>query len=337
MRFCIVGAGAIGGFVGARLALGGADVVFVARGRNLEAINAGGMRVYYRDGREEVAAVAATDDYAAVGPCDAVILALKAHQVAAVAAKLSPLYHAGTVVIPMQNGIPFWYFERQGGPFAGRTVEAVDPGGVARNAIDASRILGCVVYPATELTGPGTVVHIEGDRFPIGELDGVTTPRAQAVADAFVRGGLKCPVIADIRAEIWLKLWGNLTFNPISALTHATLVDICTDPHGRELAAQMMREAQAVAERFGVAFRVPLDKRIEGAARVGKHKTSMLQDVEAGRALEIDALTGSVAELGRMVGVPTPTIDAIYNAAKLLDRTLAQEQVAVRAVPFPSS
>ncbi len=336
-RVCIVGAGAIGGFVGARLVLGGAEVVFIARGRNLEAIRERGMRVVYRDGREEVAAVTATDDYAACGPCDVVILALKAHQLPAVADKLAPLFHERTVVIPMQNGIPFWYFHDHGGVLAGHAVESVDPEGCVLAAIPASRILGCVVYPATELTGPGTVVHIEGDRFPIGELDGTVSERAQAVSALFTRGGLKCPVLENVRAEIWLKLWGNLTFNPISALTHAYLSDICGDPHGRELAAQMMREAQAVAEKLGITFRVPLDKRIDGAAKVGRHKTSMLQDVEAGRAIEIDALTGSVVELGRFAGVPTPTITAIYHAAKLLDRTITAESVAVRATPFPSS
>ncbi len=337
MRICVIGAGAIGGFVGARLALAGHEVVFIARGRNLDAINADGVRVFYRDGRVDSASARATDDYAAAGRFDVVVLALKAHQVAAVAGKLAPLYHDDTVVIPMQNGIPFWYFHGHGGALAGRTVESVDPGGVVKDAIPASRILGCVVYPATELTGPGTVVHIEGDRFPLGELDGSATPRIQAVAEAFVGAGLKCPVLDNIRAEIWLKLWGNLTFNPISALTHATLVDICLDPHGRELAVQMMREAQAVAEQLGIAFRVTLERRIDGAAKVGKHKTSMLQDVEAGRALEIDALVGSVAELGRLAGVPTPTITAIYNAAKLLDRTMSDGMFALRGIPLPSS
>ena len=337
MRFCIIGAGAIGGFVGAKLARAGNEVVFIARGRNLEAINAGGIRVYYRDGREEAAQATATDDYAAAGQFDVVILALKAHQVAAVAGKLAPLYHGETVVIPMQNGIPFWYFHNHGGELAGRTVESVDPGGGVKDAIPASRILGCVVYPATELTGPGTIVHIEGDRFPLGELDGSTSPRVQSVADAFVHAGLKCPVLDNIRAEIWLKLWGNLTFNPISALTHATLVDMCEDPHGRALAAQMMREAQAVAGKLGITFRVTLEKRIDGAARVGKHKTSMLQDVEAVRPLEIDALVGSGVELGKLAEVPTPTITAIFNAAKLLDRTMTSEMIAVRAVPLPSS
>jgi 2-dehydropantoate 2-reductase len=237
----------------------------------------------------------------------------------------------------MQNGIPFWYFHDHGGALAGRTVETVDPGGVVKDAIAARRIVGCVVYPASELVAPGTVVHIEGERFPIGELDGSKSQRAQEISNAFVAAGFKCPVLDDIRSEMWLKLWGNLTFNPISALTHATLVDICEDANGRALAAQMMREAQAVAEKLGITFRVSLDKRIEGAAKVGKHKTSMLQDVEAGRALEIDALVGSVVELGELAGVPTPTIRAVYQAAKLLDRTMAAEMVGVRATPLPSS
>jgi 2-dehydropantoate 2-reductase len=337
MRFCIVGAGAIGGFVGAKLALGGEEVVFIARGRNLEAINAGGMKVFYRDGREEVAQVRATDDYASAGTFDVVVLAMKAHQVVAVVDKLPALFHDTTVVIPMQNGIPFWYFHGHGGELAGRTVETVDPGGILKSSIPAERLIGCVVYPAAELIAPGTVVHIEGERFPLGELDGSMSERVQAISAAFVKGGLKSPVLDNVRAEMWLKLWGNLTFNPISALTHATLVDICEDPHGRELAAQMMREAQAVAEKFGITFRVTLDKRIEGAAKVGKHKTSMLQDVEAGRSLELDALVGSVVELGQLAGVPTPTIAAIWRAAKLLDRTMSAEQVAVRAVAMPSS
>ena len=338
MRFCIVGAGAIGGFVGARLALAGEEVVFIARGRNLEAINAQGMKVFYRDGREETASsVRATDDYASAGTFDVVILALKAHQVAAVAPKLAALCDESTVVIPMQNGIPFWYFHDHGGELAGRTVETVDPGGICKDAIPARRILGCVVYPASELVAPATVMHIEGERFPLGELDGSNSERAQRISAAFVSAGFKSPVLDNVRAEVWLKLWGNLTFNPISALTHATLSDICEDANGRDLAEQMMREAQAVAEKLGITFRVSLEKRIEGAGKVGKHKTSMLQDVEAGRALEIDALVGSVVELGALAGVPTPAIKAIYNATKLLDRTMAAGMVSVRAVPMPSS
>jgi 2-dehydropantoate 2-reductase len=338
MRFCIVGAGAIGGFVGAKLALAGEDVTFIARGRNLEAIRAHGMHIYYRDGREEIAATArATDDYAEAGTFDVIIIALKAHQVAAVAGKLSALYQENTAVIPMQNGIPFWYFHDHGGELAGRTVETVDPGGVVKDAIPKERIIGCVVYPATELVDPGKVVHIEGDRFPIGELNGVQSERATKISEAFVKAGLKCPLLENVRAEMWLKLWGNLTFNPISALTHATLQDICEHPHGRALAAQMMTEAQAVAEKLGITFRVPLEKRIEGARKVGKHKTSMLQDVEAGRPIEIDALVGSVVELGELAQVPVPTIKAVFQAAKLLDTTYTTEAVSIRSVQIDGS
>ncbi|HQZ46005.1 MAG TPA: 2-dehydropantoate 2-reductase [Usitatibacteraceae bacterium] len=338
MRFCIVGAGAIGGFVGAKLALAGEDVTFIARGRNLEAINARGMHVYYRDGREEIATtVRATDDYAAAGAFDVVILAIKAHQVGSVAGKLVSLFGPDTVVIPMQNGIPFWYFHDHGGELAGRTIETVDPGGVVKDTIAKERIVGCVVYPAAELVEPGKVVHIEGDRFPIGELDGTTTERATRISEAFTKAGLKCPILENVRAEMWLKLWGNLTFNPISALTHATLQDICEHPHGRALAAQMMGEAQAVAEKLGITFRVPLDKRIEGARKVGKHKTSMLQDVEAGRPIEIDALVGSVVEMGEIAGVPVPAIKAIFQAAKLLDTTYISEAVSIRAVQTDGS
>jgi 2-dehydropantoate 2-reductase len=338
MRFCIVGAGAIGGFVGARLALGGEDVTFIARGKNLEAIRANGFKVYYKDGREEDAkTVKVYDRYEDAGVQDVVILALKAHQVASVADKLGPLLGEDTAIITMQNGIPFWYFHGHGGELAGSHVESVDPGGAVLKAIARERIIGCVVYPATELTSPGTVVHIEGDRFPLGELDGSKSERVQRFSDAFVRAGLKSPVLENIRSEIWLKLWGNLSFNPVSALTHATLSDICQNPNGRELVASMMREAQSVAEKLGITFRVTLDKRIEGAEKVGKHKTSMLQDVEAGRALEIDALVGSVCELGRLTGIATPTINAVFNAAKLLDRTMASEMIGVRGVQMPSS
>ncbi len=338
MRFCIIGAGAIGGFLGARLALGGEEVTFIARGRNLDAINADGMRVYYRDGREEIASsVDATDNYATAGTFDAVILAVKAYQLGEVAQRLEPLCRDDTVVIPMQNGIPFWYFYGHAGPLQGRCVESVDPGGAILAAIPGRRILGCIVYVAAELSAPARVVHVRGERFPIGELDGSRSERVRRFSEAFERAGLEAPVLDDVRAEAWLKLWGNLAFNPISALTHATLADICGDPDGRALAAQMMREAQAVAGKLGIAFRVPLETRIEGAAKVGRHKTSMLQDVEAGRPMEIDALLGSVVELGTLAGVPTPTILAVYQAARLLQRTMRDGMAALRAVPLPSS
>jgi 2-dehydropantoate 2-reductase len=335
MKFCVVGAGSIGGYVGVKLALAGEDVTLIARGANLEAIRARGMRLTMADGTDYIApGIRATANLAEAGPQDVVILAMKAHQVAPVAKDLHHLLHDGTVVVPMQNGIPWWYFQRHGGPFEGRRIESVDPGGTIAGAIDPARIIGCVVYPACELAAPGVVRHIEGDRFPLGELDGSESARVVRLAEAFVRAGLKAPVLAAVRAEIWLKLWGNLTFNPISALTHSTLVDICQFPPTRELAAAMMREAEQVANKLGVAFRVTLDKRIAGAEKVGKHKTSMLQDVEAGRDPEIDALVGAVIELGELTGVPTPHIDAVYALVKLLGRTIQEERVSIRAQPF---
>lgn len=332
MKYCVVGAGSIGGFVGAKLALAGEEVTLVARGANLQAIRAHGMRVIMHDGAEQVARelrTAATP--AEAGAHDVVILGLKAHQVAPVATDIAALCHKDTVIIPMQNGIPWWYFQRHGGEFEGRVVTSVDPEGSIAAAIDPRRLLGCVVYPACELAAPGVVRHIEGDRFPLGELDGSNSARANEIAETFARAGLKAPILDNIRAEIWLKLWGNLTFNPISALSHSTLVDICQFPLTRELAAAMMREAQAVANRLGITFRVTLDKRIAGAERVGKHKTSMLQDVEAGRDPEIDALVGSVIEVGRIVGEPTPHIEAVFALVKLLAHTMREEKVYIRA------
>jgi 2-dehydropantoate 2-reductase len=337
MRFCIVGAGAIGGYVGARLALAGEEVTFIARWKNLDAIQARGVRIRYPDGREEVAdTVKATHDYDLAGVHDVIILAVKAHQLGPIVPFLKPLLHADTSIITMQNGIPFWYFDKLPGPHEGRAVESVDPGGTIKQAIAVERLIGCVVYPAAELAAPGVIKHIEGERFPLGELDGRITPRIQAVADAFVRGGLKAPILDNIRNEIWLKLWGNLTFNPISSLTHATLQDICESPNGHALAHRMMSEAQAVGEALGVSFRVPIDKRIEGARKVGRHKTSMLQDVEAGRDLEVDALVGAVIELGRLTGVPTPTIDAIYDATKLLNHAMRLGNMSVRGIQMPA-
>ena len=324
MKIAVIGAGGIGGYVGARLALAGEDVTFVVRGANLEAIRAHGMRL--SEGHHERVArnVRATDDYAAAGPQDFVVLAVKAHQLGGVAARAAELLHDGTVVVPMQNGIPYWYFHRHGGAFEGRTVESVDPGGAIARHLPAERVVGCVVYPACELVAPGHVKHIEGHRFPVGEPDGRATERVMRVADTFTRAGLKSPVLEDIRAEIWLKLWGNLCFNPISALTRSTLVDICRDPGTRELAYEMMTEAQLVAHKLGITFRVSIDKRIAGAEKVGAHKTSMLQDIEAGREPEIDALLGSVIELSRMTGTPTPHLDAVFALTKRLAAELAR-------------
>jgi 2-dehydropantoate 2-reductase len=330
MKIAIIGAGAIGGLLGARLALAGQDVTFLVRGRNLQALRERGITLVGADGLERNAPVRATDDYAEAGPQDLVIPAMKAHQLEAVLEPLQQLLAPHTTVLPMQNGIPYWYFQRHGGPHEGTIVKSVDPHGRIAAAIDPARVLGCVVYPASELVAPGVVRHIEGDRFPLGELDGSTSERVQAISACFAEAGFKAPVLQDIRAEIWLKLWGNLSFNPISSLTHSTLVDICQHPQTRELAAAMMREAQAVAHQLGISFRVPLEKRIAGAEKVGKHKTSMLQDVEAGREPEIDALVGSVMELARLTETPTPHIDSVYALVKLLAHTMHEQRGHVR-------
>jgi 2-dehydropantoate 2-reductase len=322
MKIAIIGAGAIGGLVGARLALSGEEVTFIVRGKNLEAIRADGIRLIANDGTESVARdVKATDDYAAAGPQDIVILAMKAHQVETVANQVPLLLGPETVVVTMQNGIPFWYFHGQVGELEGSVVRSVDPHGLLASRIPPERVIGCVVYPASELVAPGVVKHVEGERFPLGELDGSKSARVQRVSDAFIKAGFKAPVLDDIRSEIWLKLWGNLTFNPISALSRSTLEDICQYPLTRELAAAMMTEAQTIAGKLGITFRVGMDKRIAGAEKVGAHKTSMLVDVEAGRTPEIDALVGSVIELGRLTHTQTPHIDAVYAVTKLLART----------------
>lgn len=331
MKIAIIGAGAIGGLVGAKLALAGEDVTFIVRGANLQAIGANGIKLVSAEGEEQVARnVRATDRYDEAGPQDLVILAMKAHQVEAVADDVAKLFGPETAVVTMQNGIPYWYFQKYGGVLEGTTVRSVDPQGVLNAKIPPRRVIGCVVYPASELIAPGVIKHIEGDRFPVGELDGATTERVERIAACFANAGFKAPVLDNIRAEIWLKLWGNLTFNPISSLSHSTLVDICQYPPSRELAAAMMREAQAVAHKLGIEFRVTLEKRIAGAEKVGKHKTSMLQDVEAGRAPEIDALVGAVVELARLTETSTPHIDTVYSLVKLLARTMEEQRGQVR-------
>jgi 2-dehydropantoate 2-reductase len=325
MKIAIIGVGAIGGYVGIRLALAREDVTLIARGANLKALQTQGLRLQLADGTEEAAPhVRATADYAAAGPQDLVILALKAHQVAAVAPDVPKLFSPETVVIPMQNGIPYWYFYQHGGALAGTRVQSVDPTGEIGAHIPAARVIGCVVYPAAELLSHGLIKHVEGNRFPVGEPNGTASARVKRVAECFTRAGLKSPVLEDIRAEIWLKLWGNMTFNPISALARATLSGICQYPPSRALAAAMMSEAQSVAHKLGIAFRVPLEKRIAGAEKVGDHKTSMLQDLEAGRALEIDALLGAVVELARLTDTATPHLDTVHALTKLLARSVGE-------------
>jgi 2-dehydropantoate 2-reductase len=323
MKIAIVGAGAIGGYLGARLALAGEDVTFIARNRNLEAINDHGFRLQLEDGSEQHAtSVRAVQRYADAGPQDAVLLTVKAHQVRDLLPQLRDLFGPQTMVVTMINGVPWWYFHKVGGAYEGRTLASVDPDGTIGAHIEPERVIGSVVYPAAELVAPGVVKVVEGNRFTLGEPDGSRSERIERLSQAMMRAGFKAPVSKDIRGEIWVKLWGNVSFNPISALTHATLEDICRFGPTRELAARMMREAQAVGERLGVEFKVSLEKRIAGAEAVGAHKTSMLIDVEAGRALELEALVGAVIELGRITDTPTPTIETVYALARGLAATL---------------
>ncbi|HEX7157154.1 MAG TPA: 2-dehydropantoate 2-reductase [Burkholderiaceae bacterium] len=332
-QICVVGAGAIGGLMAARLALAGASVSVVARGAHLEAIRRNGLKLVEQDGSERVAAPRATDRIADLGPHDIVILAMKAHQLAPVASELTSLTGPETVFVTAQNGLPWWYFFKHGGPHEGRHLESVDPAGAIASRIDAGRVIGCIVYPAAEIAAPGVIRHMEGNRFPVGEIDGADTPRVRRVAQLLREAGFRAPVLSKIRTEIWVKLWGNCTFNPISALTHATLSDICRFPLSRRLAADMMAEAQAVAGRLGIEFPVSLDQRIAGAEAVGEHKTSMLQDVESGRPIELEALLGSVIELGRITQTPTPRLEAVYACAALLARSLSARNGRLRIEP----
>ena len=305
MRICVVGAGAIGGMLGVKLALSGHDVTLILRGANLEAVRQNGLKLIEEGGKELLARPArVTSVIAEAGVQDVVILGMKAHQVAAIAAELPAIMHERTRVVTMQNGIPWWYFHKLPGAWEGTPIRAVDPDGVIAQSIAVDRVIGSVVYPASEVIQPGIIKVIEGNRFTLGELDGGDTPSIREIADAFKTAGFKAPISRDIRSEIWLKVWGNLSFNPISALTHATLEDICLYAPTRELAAAMMREAQTIGEALGVQFKVSLEKRIAGAQAVGQHKTSMLQDVEQGRPLELQALVASVMELGRITRHP---------------------------------
>ena len=335
MKICIVGAGAIGGMLGAKLARPGHDVSLSLRGANLAAVQANGLLLIEENGNELLAnPIRATSTLAEAGVQDVIILGMKAHQVAAIASELPALMHAGTRVVTMQNGIPWWYFKKlpaaMDTAYLGTAISAVDPDGSIAQHIGIDRVIGSVVYPASEVIRPGVIKVIEGNRFTLGELDGSDTPSIRAISDAFKAAGFKAPVSMDIRSEIWLKVWGNLSFNPISALTHATLEDICLFPATRELAANMMREAQTIGEKLGVQFKVSLDKRIAGAQAVGQHKTSMLQDVEMGRPLELQALVGSVMELGHITQTPTPTINAVYALASLLAKNLQDHKATLR-------
>jgi 2-dehydropantoate 2-reductase len=319
--FCVVGAGAIGAYVGAALARGGASVTLIARGAHLAAMRANGVTVHSSRG-DFHAAVAATDDPATVGTVDCVIIALKAHQIVGMLPKISTLLHPATRVMSMQNGIPWWYFQGNDGPHDGLTLESVDPGGRLAHAFDHRHVIGCVIYSSTELVAPGIIQHVEGTRYALGLPSGAIDQELEATSAAFVAGGLKAPIETDLRPQIWVKLLGNASLNPISALTRATIAQMTGDSGTSALIREIMAECVAVAAAVGIDVPISIDRRFEGARRVGDHKTSMLQDVEAGRPLELDVLSGAVVELGERHSVPTPATRHVHVLAKRLDASL---------------
>ncbi len=321
MRYAIVGAGAIGAYVGASLARGGAEVVLVGRGPKLRAMRLGGVRVASERG-DFTTHPACADDCADVTPVDVVIIALKAHQIEPMLGPIRRMMRDDTLVVSMQNGIPWWYFQQSGGPLEGTALRSVDPGGTIARAFDPDRVVGCAVYCSTEMSEPGVVRHIEGTRFTLGTPNGTTSRKLERLAAELSAGGLKAPITSAIRAELWTKLLGNVCFNPLSALTRATLDDLASDSGVAPIVRGMMEETLAVAARLGIAVDVSIEKRIDGARRVGAHKTSTLQDVEAGRALEIDCIIGAVVELGELLHVDVRVTRQIYALTKLLDRTM---------------
>ena len=312
MRICIYGAGATGACFGVQLALAGVDVTLIARGAHLQAMQARGVKLL-KGGDERVAHPLCVADPAEAGPQDYVILSVKAHSIAAIAPRLGPLLNDNTTVVTAANGIPWWYFYRLKGEHENRRIDSVDPSGKIWDAIDPARVLGCIVYPATEIVEPGVVRHIENDKLSLGEPDGKVRERTTNLAEAFRNAGFRCRVTKTIRDELWLKLLGNLSFNPISALTLATLDRISTDPDTTRISRLMMREAQSIANGLNATIKLDIERRIAASRRVGPHKTSMLQDLETHRPMEIDALVTAVQELGRLVGVATPTIDVVLS------------------------
>lgn len=321
MKICIFGAGAIGGYMGAKLAQAGAEVSLVARGPHLAAIKDKGLTLAEADRDPVTVKINASENPADLGPQDYVIVTLKAHSVPAVVPKMQPLIGENTTIVSGVNGVPWWYFHKIGTDLEGTRLESVDPDNTQWDGFGPDRVLGCVVYPAAEVSKPGTIKHIEGNRFSLGEPDGSKSERAVALSQALSAAGLKAPVRPRLRDEIWVKLWGNLSFNPISALTQATLDVLCTDSGTRAVAKGMMLEAQEIAEKLGVKFPIDVERRIDGGAAVGSHRTSMLQDLDAGRPMEIDALIGSVQELGHLTKTPTPTIDTVLALIRLRART----------------
>ncbi len=327
MKFAIVGAGAIGGLVGARLAKAGHDVNLIARGPHLAAIKKNGLRLMAPSGDFTVR-VKASEDPADIGPVDVVIISLKAHSLPAMAGRLPVLFKEETVVITAMNGLPWWYFQRHGGEYENTTIETLDPGGVITKAIAPERVLGCIVLPAAEIAAPGVIQHMEGGTFPIGELDGTISDRALRISAAMTESGFKCPISRKIRHDIWVKLMGNVAFNPISALTGATLADMCEHEQVRPLVHDIMVEVRTLCENLGEELSVTVERRIEGARKVGAHKTSMLQDLEAGRPLELECMVGAVLELGETLGVPMPNTSSVHGMTKLLAEGAGSGQLA---------
>jgi 2-dehydropantoate 2-reductase len=327
VKIVIAGAGAIGGYIGARLAQAGADVTLFARGPHLQAMRERGLRV---EGPDELVEVRpqVTGSLDTIGPADVVFLGVKAHSLPALAPQLPPLFHAETVVVSTQNGIPWWYFQHHGGEFEGMSLERVDPGGVITKVIEPRRVIGSIAYFSTEIEQPGVIRHIEGNRISFGEPDGTRSERCARIAQALIAAGLRCPITTKFRQEIWVKLLGNVAFNPISALTGGTLVQIAQHPEASHLVRDVMKETEAVARRLGIELPISIDQRIAGAAKVGAHKTSMLQDVEAGRPMELEAVVGAVIELGERLGIQMPATQAVYACAALLNDRIAQRASA---------
>lgn len=316
MRFAVVGAGATGGYLGACLARAGHDVTLIARGRHLEAMQARGLRVIEADGSSFSVHPACTDQLDAISDAESVFVTLKAYSLPGIAPALGASAGPGSTLVFAQNGVPWWFFT------GAQRLESVDPGGVIAASIPIERVIGCVVYPAVSLVEPGVVTHVEGNRFTLAELDGLRSERVLAISTALTRAGLKAPVQTRIRQEIWLKLIGNATLNPVSALTRSTLSQMLGEPGTRELIRVLMTEVEAVGRALAIEPDIGVDRRLEAAARVGDHRTSMLQDVESGRRLEVEALVGAVVELGRRLGVPVPSLEVVADLTRQLDRAL---------------
>jgi len=318
MRFLIAGAGAIGGYLGARMTQAGQDVTLFARGPHLCAMQQHGLKVITADGDFEVRP-RVIGDLAEAGPVDVIILGVKAHGLTNLAPMLQPLIGENTTVVSTQNGIPWWYFQSSAGEFTGLHLEGVDPGGVIAASIPFHRVVASLAYFATEITEPGVIRHIEGHRLSLGEPDGERSQRTRSISEALIKAGIRCPVSQKIRTEIWVKILGNVAFNPISALTHATLTQMTADPMVRVTVREMMKEVVSVVTKLGIELPITIDQRIAGAEKIGEHKTSMLQDLEAGRPLELEAVVGAVRELGERIDVPMPHTQTVYACTRLLD------------------